>query len=66
MLAPVLAELSVREPDLKIVKINVDEDRDLAVRFDIKSIPTLIVFDGGEEKYRSLGYKTIEDLMQMV
>jgi len=66
MLAPVLDELSEKEPEIKILKINVDTDRELATKFEIRSIPTLIVMEGGEEKFRSLGYKTLEELITML
>lgn len=58
MVAPVLEELSVElEGKLKIVKINSDEEVALAQRHDIRSIPTLIVYKGGEEVYRMMGAK---------
>ena len=49
MIAPVLDEISSEIPDkLKIVKVNVDENPDLARRFEVMSIPTLIVFKDGD------------------
>ena len=42
MLAPILEELSGQHPELKIVKVDVDENRELALRYGIESIPTLM------------------------
>ena len=48
MLAPILEELSGQHPELKIVKVDVDENRELALRYGIESIPTLLVFRNGQ------------------
>ena len=55
MLAPILEELSGQHPELKIVKVDVDENRELALRYGIESIPTLLVFKGGQVADRSVG-----------
>ena len=54
MLAPVLEELAA-EDDLKIVKIDVDKEAELAVAFGIVSIPTLLVFKDGQLVNKSVG-----------
>ncbi len=48
MIAPILEEIATEHPEYKIVKIDVDEEPDLASRFGIMSIPTLLVFKNGE------------------
>ena len=55
MLAPVLNEIAVEHPDVKIAKVNVDENPALAVRYDIRSIPTLLYFAAGEVKDKTVG-----------
>jgi thioredoxin 1 len=56
MIAPILRELSKDYQDrLKIVKINVDEEPDLASRFGIQSIPTLLFFKGGQVVKQQIG-----------
>ena len=55
MLAPVLDEIAVERPDIKIAKINVDENPALAARYDIRSIPTLLYFAAGEVKDKIIG-----------
>jgi thioredoxin 1 len=54
-LAPVLEEFSRENPDAKIVKVNVDENYELASRYEIESIPSLLVFKDNELIARHLG-----------
>lgn len=57
MLGPVLEEFAAaREADLVVGKVNVDEEPELAARFGIVSIPTLILFDGGAPVKKTIGY----------
>jgi thioredoxin 1 len=56
MVGPIVAELSVDYADsLKVAKLNVDENPQTAMQYDVMSIPTLIVFQGGAEKKRIVG-----------
>jgi thioredoxin 1 len=56
MIAPVLEELSTEyDGKLKIGKLDVDAQGDLAIKFGVQSIPTLILFKGGEEVGRRVG-----------
>jgi thioredoxin 1 len=56
MIGPVLAELAKGyEGRAKVVKVNVDEARELAMNHQIMSIPTVVFFKGGEIKDRSIG-----------
>jgi thioredoxin 1 len=56
MVGPIVAELSVDYADsLKVAKLNVDENPQTAMQYDVMSIPTLIVFQGGAEKRRIVG-----------
>jgi thioredoxin 1 len=48
MVAPVLEEIASERPDLRIVKLNIDENQQTAAKFQVLSIPTMIVFKGGE------------------
>lgn len=58
MIAPVLAEIAEEyEGKVKVGKVNVDEESDLAVQFGITSIPTIILFANGEQKGITVGYK---------
>ena len=48
IVAPVLEEIASERPDLRVVKLNVDENQQTAAGFQVLSIPTLILFKGGE------------------
>ncbi len=55
-IAPVLEELAVdRKGTLKVAKLNVDDNMGIATRFDVQSIPTLILFKDGEPVVRMVG-----------
>jgi thioredoxin 1 len=65
MIAPVLDEIAADHPGkLRIGKINIDENLELARRFDVMSIPTLILFKGGEAQLRIIGAKGKGQLLQ--
>ena len=48
MMSPVVEEVSDEMPDVKVCKINIDEEMDLAQKYGVMSIPTFISFNGGE------------------
>lgn len=63
MLGPILEEFAAaHEGDLTVGKVNVDEEPELAARYGIVSIPTLLLFDGGAAAKKSVGYLTREEL----
>jgi thioredoxin 1 len=65
MIAPVLEELSVEhEGKLAIAKLDVDNNPGIAMRFNVMSIPTLLVFKGGEPVKRLVGAKGKGQLLQ--
>lgn len=55
MLAPIIEQFANEHPEYVVGKIDVDEEKTLALKYDIMSIPTLIVIDNGEEINRSTG-----------
>lgn len=55
MLSPIVDQVADEHPDVKVGKINVDEQPELAQQFDIMSIPTLLVFKNGEKVQESVG-----------
>ena len=57
MLGPVLEEVSKDYPDINFVKVNVDENMDLAGQFGIMSIPTVYIFKDGEVLTKMGGYR---------
>ena len=66
MLSPLLEELANEKPDLKILKIDVDEVGPLAARFGIQAIPTLMLFKDGERKDTKLGYQNKNQLLGFI
>src|SRR3954468_18433504 len=55
VVAPVLEEIASERADLRIVKLNVDENQETAARYQVLSIPTLIVFKDGAEAKKVIG-----------
>ena len=53
--APILDQIAEEREGLRLVKVNIDEEPDLARRFGIMSIPTMILFEGGEPKSAAVG-----------
>jgi thioredoxin 1 len=64
-IAPILGELSTDlDGQVTIAKVNVDDNPDLAMRYNVMSIPTLLVFNGGEVQKRLVGAKGKSQLLQ--
>lgn len=63
MLAPVMKELETEREDLVIGKVDVDEEPELAVQFQVVSIPTVILFQNGKETARTVGYLPKDELL---
>ena len=55
VVAPVLQEIAAEREDLRIVKLNVDDNQVTAARYDVMSIPTLILFKNGEPAHKIIG-----------
>ena len=67
MLSPIVDEVAEEANGTFVVgKVNVDDEKELAKRFKVMSIPTLIVFKNGEEVNRSVGYIEKEEVMELV
>ena len=67
MMPPVLKELKeVMQDEVTILKIDVDKNRQVANTYQIQSVPTLIVFQDGEIKWRQSGVASANQLQQVV
>jgi thioredoxin 1 len=55
VIAPALEEISDENDELTVVKLNVDENQATAARYDVMSIPTLILFRGGDAAHKIIG-----------
>lgn len=56
MIAPIVHEIADERADIKVGKVNVDEEMKLAMKFGISSIPTLIVIKNGKATAQSVGF----------
>ena len=65
MLSPIIDEISSEHPEIKVCKINVDEEQDLASQFEIMSIPTLLVIKDGRIVNQSVGLKSKNQILEM-
>ncbi|MBQ6052897.1 MAG: thioredoxin [Clostridia bacterium] len=66
MLAPVIEEISEERTDIKVCKVDVDEEPELAAEYGIQSIPTLIVFKDGKAINKSIGVRPKDDIIAML
>ena len=67
MLAPVLEEIAREyEGGVKVGKVNVDEQMELAQKFGVSSIPLLVVFKDGQPVAKSLGYRPKEEIVNLL
>ena len=66
MLSPIVDQVATEHTDFKVGKVNTDDEMDLAMRFNISSIPCLIVFNGGKEVKRSVGLISKEQIIELV
>ena len=64
MIAPILEEIASTNENVVIAKLNVDENPDIAMRFNVMSIPTLLIFHQGEVRKRLVGAKGKGQLLQ--
>ncbi len=66
MVVPFVEEIAGERPDIKVGKINVDENPDLASRFGIMSIPTLVVMENGNVVNKSVGARPKAAILNML
>jgi len=66
MLAPILEELEAERPTLRVGKVDVDSDPDLAIRYGINAIPALLYFKNGEVAATSVGLVAKEKIAAML
>lgn len=66
MVAPILEEIAEERGDVKVVKINVDEEQELAMQFRIASIPTLMVVKDGKIVNQAVGARPKQAILEML
>ena len=66
MLSPTVDEVAAENDDIKVVKVNVDESQEVAIKYQVMSIPTLVVIKNGNEVNRSVGLIDKEEILNMI
>ena len=66
MITPILEEIASEQDGISIAKVNVDENPDIARRFEVMSIPTLIMFQDGVPAKRLVGAKPMASLLEEI
>ena len=64
LLSPVLEELAADRPDIKVCKVNVDSERELASQYKVYRIRTILIMYQGQEEERILGARGKEELLE--
>ena len=65
MLRPILEEISNDRSSFKIASLNIDDEEELALRYNVSSIPCLVLFKDGKEIKRSVGLRPKDDILSM-
>ncbi len=66
MLSPVVDEIAEERTDIKVGKVNVDEEQELAAAFQVMSIPTLVVMNNGKAVAQSMGVRPKQQILSML
>ena len=66
MLSPVVDQVAQERPGIKVCKVNVDQEPQLAAQFGVMSIPTLVVFKSGKAEATSVGVVPKEKILEML
>ena len=66
MVSPLVDEIALENADIKVGKINVDEQPELAAKFGVMSIPTLVVMENGKEVNRSIGAIPKANILELI
>lgn len=66
MLAPILDEIAAEHPEIVVAKVNIDQEMELAMRYGVISIPTVLVIRSGEVAAKTVGYSPKEELLSLI
>ncbi len=66
MVGPILDQIAAERADIKVCKINVDEEMELAMQFKVASIPTLVVMETGKVINKAVGARSKEQILAML
>lgn len=66
MIRPILENIAENDAAVKIASVNVESEEELAEKYDVSSIPCLILFEGGKEILRNVGLMSKDDIKRMI
>ena len=66
MIAPLIEEIADENPEIKVGKVDIDESTPLALHYGVQSVPTLMVFKGGEIAKQSIGAMPKENILALL
>ena len=66
MLGPTIDEIAAEHPEIKVCKINIDEEAELAIRHGVMSVPTLMVFKNGKITQTAIGVRPKEEILDLL
>ena len=65
-LSPIIDEIADEATNVTVGKVNVDTERDLALKYNVRSIPTMVIFKGGKEIERMVGFLPKEEILAKI
>ena len=65
-IAPIVEQTGAERDDIIVGKVNVDEEMELAQRYKVMSIPTLVVLQGGKVTGKAVGFRTREEILNLI
>ena len=66
MIAPAVEKISEEHPDVKVCKVNIDDEQELALKYGVMSIPTLMVVKNGEVVNTAVGLRPKEEIEELL
>ena len=66
MLSPTIDEIAEEHPEIKVCKINIDDEAELAIRHGVMSVPTLMIFKNGEITQTAVGVRPKDEILDLL
>lgn len=66
MVGPIMDELATNNEDVQVGKVNIDDNKETAIKFGIRSIPCIVFFKDGEEMDKKVGAQPLKNLQEVV
>lgn len=66
MLSPTIDEIAEEHPEIKVCKINIDDEAELAIRHGVMSVPTLMIFKNGEVAQTAVGVRPKDEILDLL